>query len=83
MDKSKIFDRIRYNKVIQAKFTNDINHYRKEYLKTEIEIKVKLFYTKIVNLSISLRKNIFIFIIKMGKEKKIICINHKIKVCSK
>ena len=54
LDKSKIFDIIRYNKVIQAKFTNDINHYRKEYLKTEIEIKVKLFLyenSKFINLS--------------------------------
>ena len=54
LDKSKIFDIIRYNKVIQAKFTNDINHYRKEYLKTVIEIKVKLFLyenSKFINLS--------------------------------
>ncbi len=81
--KSKIFDIIRYNKVIQAKFTNDINHYRKEYLKIEIEIKVKIYlYQNRKFINLSSKKYLHIYN-KDGEKKKIIYINHKIKVCSK
>ena len=83
MNKSKIFELIRYNKAIQAKFTNNINHYRKENLKIEIEIKVKLFLyenSKFINLSS--KKYLHIYN-KDGERKKNYLHKSQNQVCSK